>query len=189
MWFFDPLEQASYGTILADPPWDFRTYSKVGQGKSASQHYPVMGLKDLKQMPVDQLGLKDSVLVMWVTQAQADQGFELMKAWGYQFKSMGAWAKQSKTGTKWAFGTGYIYRSAAEFYLLGTTGAPKTAARNIRNLIVSPVRRHSEKPDEMHEQLERMYPDEPRCELFARARREKWSSWGDEITAETACPA
>jgi N6-adenosine-specific RNA methylase IME4 len=92
---------------------------------------------------------------------------------------MGAWAKQSRTGQAWAFGTGHVLRSAAEFWLIGTVGRPRVLAHDERNLIVAPVREHSRKPDALHGKLERLYGG-PRCELFAREAREGWSAWGDE---------
>ena len=100
---------------------------------------------------------------------------------GLTYKTAGSWAKQSKTGTKWAFGTGYCYRSAAEFFLLGTRGKPAQQVRNVRNLIVAPVREHSRKPDQMRRDLEALWPG-PRCELFAREAAERWDAWGNEAT-------
>jgi putative DNA primase/helicase len=37
-----------FGVIFADPPWDFKTWSKKGTGRSAEQHYPTMSLDELK---------------------------------------------------------------------------------------------------------------------------------------------
>lgn len=107
------------------------------------------------------------------------QAIDLMAAWGFRFCSAGAWAKQSSTGAKWAFGTGYAYRSAAEFWLLGTIGKPTYRSRSERNLIVAPVREHSRKPSAMHEQIERLF-DGPYCELFGRQQRPGWSVWGNQ---------
>jgi N6-adenosine-specific RNA methylase IME4 len=104
----------------------------------------------------------------------------LMQAWGFAFKSAGAWAKQSSSGEKWAFGTGYCFRSAAEFFLLGAIGKPRVLSRSIRNLIVAPVREHSRKPDDLHRAAEALYAG-PYCELFAREGRPGWDVWGNQI--------
>ena len=127
------------------------------------------------------LAAPDCALVMWATQAQIHHALEAMQCWGFRFKSAGTWAKQSKAGNSWAFGTGYILRSTAEFFLIGTVGSPKSAVRNVRNLIVAPVREHSRKPDEMYTMLESMFPTARKCELFARTRRRGWSAWGDSV--------
>jgi N6-adenosine-specific RNA methylase IME4 len=118
---------------------------------------------------------------MWATAPMLPQAITTLTAWGFTFKSAGAWAKQSSTGAKWAFGTGYVYRSAAEFWIYGTRGKPRTLSRSIRNLIVAPVREHSRKPDQMRADIELLLPG-PHCELFARESAPGWASWGNERT-------
>ena len=178
-WPFGDLIPGHYGVILADPPWSFKTYNADISAKSAASQYSLMSKPDLEDLPVEDLASKDCALVMWATQAQLPEALALMAAWGFTYKTMGAWAKQSSTGKKWAFGTGYVLRSAAEFYLIATRGKPKAQVKNVRNLIVAPVREHSRKPDQMHTDLERLFVG-PRCELFARAPRSGWSVWGNE---------
>jgi N6-adenosine-specific RNA methylase IME4 len=180
-WAFAPLQPGAYGAIAADPPWSFVTWSKAGQGKSASQHYAVMSLDTIKALPVAKLAGRDCLLLLWATQAQLPQAFSVMQCWGFEFKSSGAGAKQSPTGARWAFGTGFLLRSAAEFWLIGTRGRPKPESRSERNLIVAPVREHSRKPDQTYEMLERMFPSQRRCELFARFSRPGWDQSGLEI--------
>jgi N6-adenosine-specific RNA methylase IME4 len=107
------------------------------------------------------------------------QALEVLESWGFTYKTGGAWAKQSKTGKKWHFGTGYIFRSASEPYLVGTRGKPTLRARNVRNLVVAPVREHSRKPEELYTEIERLF-EGPRCELFAREERSGWDAWGLE---------
>jgi N6-adenosine-specific RNA methylase IME4 len=179
-WFFSPLKQLHYGVILADPPWRYETRSTKGQEKSPSRHYKTMSFDEIAYLPVHMLAADDSMLVLWTSAPHLKESIEIMEDWGFDFVTAGAWAKQSKTGEKWAFGTGFVYRSAAEFYLVGKIGNPRIAVKNIRNLIIAPVREHSRKPDEMHEQIERMFPDVPRCELFGRQRRPGWDVFGDE---------
>lgn len=183
---FAGLRSNYYGLILADPPWKFVTHSEKNQTKSVARHYDLMTLDDLRNLPVAQLAARDCALVMWMTQAMIEDGHALMRTWGFTPKTLGAWAKQSKTGEKWAFGTGYIYRSAAEFYAVGSRGNPKVAVRDVRNLIVAPVREHSRKPDEMHANLERMFPNVPKIELFCRERRLGWDCWGNDIDKFTS---
>lgn len=179
-WPFDGLSMASYRTILADPPWRFHNFSEAGEEKNPVAHYPCMEMSDMLALPVSQLAAPDAALVMWCIWPMAPEAVTLMQAWGFAVKSGGAWAKQSSTGAKWAFGTGYLYRSASEFWLLGTRGAPRIKSRSVRNLIAAPVREHSRKPDQMHCDLEALF-DGPRCELFARQSRPGWDSWGNEV--------
>lgn len=177
---FHEFDQHSFGMILADPPWSFKTWTDDSGSKAPSAHYGVMDLSWIKRLPVRSLAAPDSVLVLWAVAPMLDQALEVMAAWGFKFKSAGAWAKQSSTGDKWAFGTGYIFRSAAEFYLIGTKGNPKSAVRDVRNLVVAPVREHSRKPDDLRADLERMYPGVARLELFARQTAPGWHVWGNQ---------
>jgi len=181
-WPFSPLTPLRYGVILADPPWRFRTWGEHNQAKSASRHYSLMTMDEMKALPVNQLATDHCALVMWAVQPMIPEAIDLMKAWGFRYKTMGTWAKQSSTGRKWAFGTGYLFRCAAEFFVVGTLGEPVIGARDVRNLIVAPVREHSRKPDEMHANLERLFPCVARAELFARESRPGWETWGNQST-------
>ncbi len=179
-WPFHGLGRRRYGAIIADPPWRYDNWSVAGSKKNAIDHYPCMPTADLRELPVAELAAPDCALFMWATAPMLDQAFELLDAWGFAFKSAGSWAKQSSTGAAWAFGTGYCFRSAAEFYLLGTRGRPRVQSRSIRNLIVAPVREHSRKPDQLHGDVERLYPG-PYAELFGRQRRPGWDVWGNDV--------
>lgn len=181
-WPFGELRSAHYGLILADPPWAFKLRSEVAAGimKSPQRHYDCMDLADIMELPVRDLALENAICVMWATAPMLPQALATLAAWGFAYNSIGAWAKQSSTGLKWNMGTGYRLRSAAEFWLVGTRGTPPTKARNIRNLIIAPVREHSRKPDEMRK-ICRDMSDGPYVELFARERAPGWDSFGLEV--------
>jgi N6-adenosine-specific RNA methylase IME4 len=173
-----------YCFVSADPPWRFRNRSPKGEGKNAVRHYQCMPLAEIQALPVSRLVAPDAACIMWATAPMLPQAIDTLEAWGFTYKSAGSWAKQSKTGARWAFGTGYCYRNAAEFWLLGTIGRPILRSHSIRNLIVAPIAEHSKKPSQMHDDIEAMY-DGPYLELFARRSREGWDVWGDEA-AENA---
>lgn len=180
-WIFEHLRQLHYGVILADPNWKFSAWGKTaGNGKGPERHYSLAPLDWIKSLPVHMLAADDCVCVLWATQGQLDDAIEVLEEWGFVYKTAGAWGKRTKNG-KWGFGTGYIFRSAAEFYVVGTIGNPRQAVKNVRNFIEAPLREHSRKPDEMHENLERMYPGVPKCELFSRGSRSGWDHWGNEV--------
>lgn len=180
-WPFGDLTPLRYRVILADPAWLFALRSPKGEGKAPQAHYRCMPLADIQALPVSQLAAPDCACIMWATAPMLPQALATLDAWGFTFKSAGSWAKQSPTGASWAFGPGYIYRSAAEFWLLGTIGRPAQRSRSIRNLIVAPRREHSRKPDQMHADIEALF-DGPYVELFARSQRPGWDCWGNETT-------
>lgn len=179
-WPFGDLKPLRYGAIIADPPWRFRNFSAKGEAKNPVAHYDCMDVEALRCMPVNQLAAPDCAMFMWATAPLLPEAISLMATWGFTFKSAGAWAKQSSTGKAWAFGTGYCFRSAAEFYLLGTIGKPRVLSRSVRNLIVAPVREHSRKPDTLHADVEALYAG-PYAELFAREARPGWDAWGNQV--------
>lgn len=174
-----PFQPFSFGAILADPPWAFKLHSKKGETKSAQSHYDCMSLDALKAVPVNHMAAPDCALIMWATWPMLPQAIDVLQAWGFEYKTGGDWAKQSATGKAWAFGTGYVLRSASEPYLIGTRGRPKVRSRSERGLIVAPVRQHSRKPDDMHRKVEALYAG-PYLELFGRQSRPGWTVWGNE---------
>ncbi|AIT81645.1 MT-A70 family methyltransferase [Novosphingobium pentaromativorans] len=178
-WPFGTMRPFSYGALLVDPPWHFRNFSGKGEGKNPTAHYQCMSLDDIAALPVAHLAAPDCAMFMWATAPLLPEAIEVMNAWGFVYKSGAAWAKQSTTGAKWAFGTGYVFRSAAEFLIVGTVGQPRVQSRSVRNLIVAPVREHSRKPDSQYEMVEALYAG-PYAEIFSRTNRPGWDSWGDE---------
>lgn len=168
-----------FSCILADPPWNFKHFSAKGHAKSAHAQYTCMDKDDLTLLPVRSVAADDCALFMWATFPMLPDAIVLMQAWGFTYKTGGSWAKRSKTDATWAFGTGYIFRSASELLLVGTRGKPDWLNRSERNLWVAPVRQHSRKPDVVHEMIERLTPG-PRLELFAREERPGWTAWGNE---------
>lgn len=182
-WPFGDLQRGHYRLLLADPPWRFTAYSDKGLKKSPERHYATMNAADIAALPVRDLAdPKGCLLILWTTGPHGEIAMDTMRAWGFRYVTQGAWAKQSRTGRAWQIGGGYYFRSACEPYLVGKIGNPGLPnVRDVRNLIVAPVREHSRKPDEMHANLQRMYPG-PRCELFARQSRPGWDTWGLERT-------
>lgn len=179
-WPFGALVPGAYRCIIADPPWRFVTYSARGLRKSPQAHYDCMSLDAIKALPVRALAAPDCLLWLWGTAPMVPAALAVMEAWGFAFVTQGGWAKQSRTGRCWHMGPGYRLRSAQEPYFIGAIGRPAQNARNIRNLIVAPVREHSRKPDQARRDCEAM-ADGPRAELFARETVPGWDAWGNEM--------
>lgn len=169
-----------FRTLYLDPAWTFETFSDAGQGKSASQHYPVMSLDEMKAWRVAELMAANSACFMWATFPCLPQALDLLAHYGFEYRTGGAWAKQSSTGQKLAFGTGYIFRGAAELLLVGVRGKPRWLSKSERNLWLSPIREHSRKPDEVRAMIERLAPG-PRLELNARTQTPGWIVHGNEV--------
>ena len=56
-----------YKIIYADPPWQYKVYSKKGEGRSAESHYSTMSIDDICKLPIKEIADKDCILFMWMT--------------------------------------------------------------------------------------------------------------------------
>lgn len=172
-----------YRCIYGDPAWRYKMRSAKGEAKSPQSHYRTMTDAELMAAApaIERLAARDAVFFMWAVFPKLPFALELLKGCGFTYKTGGAWAKQSTTGRAWAFGTGYILRSAAEILLVGTRGSPTWTSKSVRNLWVAPLREHSRKPDAVIEDIERLTIG-PRLELFSRTERPGWDyALSDEL--------
>jgi len=178
-----------YGTILADPPWQFQNRT----GKMAPEHkrlnrYPTMALDDIKALPVSEVAGMPSHLYLWVPNALLPEGLEVMRAWGFQYKTNIVWEKIRKDGEPDGRGVGFYFRNVTELILFGIRGERARTlapARSQVNLFRVRKREHSRKPDELYSIIERCSPG-PFLELFARGVRDHWSLWGNQAGEEYA---
>jgi N6-adenosine-specific RNA methylase IME4 len=154
---FGDLPRGHFGAILADPPWKYVTYSERGQGRSASRHYEVMIFEEIATLPVRDVAAPDAWLFLWVPGPHLPFGLQLIERWGFRYSGKAfAWAKQNPSGVGWHVGTGFTTRKNTEDCLLGRRGRPPIKAHDVRELIVSPRRKHSRKPDEQYGRIERL---------------------------------
>ena len=176
-----------YRVIYADPPWTFATYSRKAKGRSAEAYYDCMSLAEIRSLPVGEWAAEDCVLLLWVTDPLLQTGFEVIRDWGFTYKTVGFyWAKLNKSADPTIYrqssffaGLGFWTRANPELCLLATRGRPHRRRANVRKLIVSPRREHSRKPDEAYARIEALC-DGPYLEMFARGPRPGWDVWGLE---------
>jgi N6-adenosine-specific RNA methylase IME4 len=155
--------------------------SYAGPGR-AKAHYQIETAATIKSMGklVKLLAAEDSFLFLWVPNALVPLGLEVMAAWGYAYKTMITWVKTTKDG-KPRIGGGHYTRGCTEQLLLGRGGLAKVRAHNVPNVILAPRGRHSEKPDQSYDLIERLCKG-PYLELYARRQySELWSVWGNQL--------
>lgn len=197
-----------YPVIYADPPWMFRVRSRKGLSRSAENHYSTMTADALVALPVERWAADDSALLMWATWPTLVEAIALGHAWGFTFKTAAfVWAKLipsnwnrrlfdvvnttlfnahilPKLQDIFFTGLGYYTRANTEPCLLFTRGnGLRRKSMAVRQLIVSPLREHSRKPDETYERIEKLF-DGPYLELFGRRKREGWHVWGNEVQSD-----
>jgi len=172
-----------FGTILADPPWRFLNRT----GKMAPEHkrlmrYPTMALEEIIGLPIAEVAAEKSHLYLWVPNALIAEGLEVMKKWGFTYKSNIVWHKVRKDGGPDGRGVGFYFRNVTELVLFGIRGRMRTLGPGRRqvNIIISRKEEHSKKPNELYEIIESCSPG-PYLELFARLEKPGWTQWGNEI--------
>jgi len=176
-----------YKTIYADPPWQFQNRT----GKVAPEHkrltrYDTMTLDEIKQLPVSDIVDEKGHLYLWVPNALLPEGLEVMKAWGFEYKTNIIWEKVRKDGMPDGRGVGFYFRNVTEILLFGIKGSKNRTlepGRTQVNLIRSIKREHSRKPDEFIPLIENCSPA-PYLELFARGDRKNWDMWGNQATED-----
>jgi N6-adenosine-specific RNA methylase IME4 len=177
-----PFPDKKYNIIYADPAWSFKTYSDKGKGRSPDKHYSVMSLQDIKNLPIQDIADDDCILFLWVTFPLLKDGFEVIDAWGFKYKTVAFnWVKKNKKKDSWFWGLGYWTRANAELCLLATKGNIKRQSASVHQVIDTPIERHSKKPDIVRDKIVELMGDLPRIELFARETADGWDSWGNEV--------
>ena len=169
-----------YNIIYADPPWSYQDKALAGN-RGAVCKYSVMNIDEIKSLPVKDLADDDCILFMWVTYPKLNECFEVIKSWGFEYKTVAfTWVKKYKNGDNF-MGMGRWTRANAEICMLSTKGKPKRISASVRQIIESIPERHSKKPNIIRDKIIELCGDLPRIELFARERINGWDAWGNEI--------
>lgn len=170
-----------YNIIYADPPWQYKDkYNPFG---GAEKYYSTMSLEDIQNLPINKIAADDCILFIWVTFPLLQEGLDTIKAWGFEYKTIGFnWVKHNKNSISWFLGTGNYTRSNSELCLIGTKGnrLPRKSMA-IGSVIDTPVENHSKKPDIVRRQIVELLGDLPRIELFARKEYKGWDCFGNEV--------
>ncbi len=196
---FSNLPLGTAEAICMDVPWRFKTFDGKLTNRSTERHYPTMTLAQIAELPVAQLAARDCHMFFWTTGPFLAKAIDIMEGYGFRYSSMAfVWVKLRRgydslqltalptIEADFHMGTGHTTRKNAEICLLGRRGSPKRYARDVRELIVAPVREHSRKPEEFRDRVDRYVGRDigrtpTIIELFARSQRPGWLSWGNEI--------
>jgi len=173
-----------YQIIYADPPWAYDNKNTGGSLSSgANNKYPTLSLDEIKQLPVKSISDKDCVLFLWATVPLLPEAFEVLDAWGFNYKTMLTWRKIM------SLGMGYWFRGQTEHLLLGVKGNVKAFRHQEANFIQTHVLSHSKKPHKFRLLIEKATKGlEPRIELFARTKIHGWDTWGNDKNLEESVP-
>ncbi len=187
-----------YQIIYADPPW---SYSDKGCAGAAAAQYDTMSVADIAALPVKEIADKTAVLFLWATYPKMEEALQLIKAWGFTFKSIAfQWVKLNKAASKEAlekaletsdtveeaikkvcfFGLGRWTRGNSEPCLIAVKGKPSRVSAGVGQLVFAPLGKHSAKPAEVRDRIVELVGGGARIELFAREAADGWDCWGNE---------
>ena len=165
-----------YGAIYADPEWRDEVWSReTGLDRAPDNHYATSAAAAIKARDVISIAAADCVLFLWTTIQHEAIAHEILKAWGFEYRSQIIWKKPS-------IGMGRWVRSLHEILLIATCGNPVCPApgEQWNSVIEAPRAKHSEKPAVFYELIEAYFPNVPKIELNARRRRPGWDAGGPE---------
>jgi len=187
-----------YQIIYADPPWKYKQGKSMGtnfQG-ACDVKYPTMSIENICKLKVNNIADEDCILFLWATFPQLKEALQLIKAWGFEYKTIAFnWIKQNKNGSPF-FGIGYYTKSNGEICLLATKGNPHKFVKDnsISQVIFTEKTKHSEKPEIVRDKIVQLLGDRPRIELFARPNPQNtifgtntfdgWDVWGNEVESD-----
>ena len=176
-----------YDVVLLDPPWFY--YGQQDKMGAAAKFYPLMPDDELMALPVPSILASKAVVFMWATAPRLDFAIDLLRHWGLTYRGVAfTWVKTRQDGVTPIGAQGVrpsIVKPTAEFVLVASNvskGRPLPIAdESVRHVVLAPKQEHSRKPDEVHESIDRLYPDARKIELFARREMSGWDVWGNEV--------
>lgn len=167
-----------YNIIYADPPWEYRNMGNIQA--TANAHYQTIKQKDIEALPIENLAADNCILFMWATFPKLQEALNTIKAWGFEYKTVGfTWVKKNKNGSNF-FGVGWYTKSNAEVCLIGVKGKSPKVSNSVSSIIESVREEHSKKPDIVRNKIIEFAGDITRIELFARQHADGWDCWGNE---------
>src|SRR5262249_19188749 len=179
----DVVGKRRFGTILADPPWQFPTKTRnVAPEHRRLSRYGTMTLDEIMALPVVDIAAPTAHLYLWCPNALLAEGLAVMQAWGFSYKANIVWHKIRKDGGPDGRGVGFYFRNVTELILFGVRGKNARTLKPGRkqvNFLATRKREHSRKPDEQYDIIEACSPGQF-VELFARGTRKGWATWGNQ---------
>lgn len=173
------LPDAKYRVIYADPPWSYGN-NQPDYHTEQRDHYPVMALRDICALPVEQLCEDNAVLFLWVTSPILEESFDVVRAWGFRYKATFVWDKVKHN-------MGHYNSVRHEFLLICTRGSGVPEVPRLFDSVVTQERSaHSAKPEVFYEIIETLYPSGRKLEMFARSERAGWDGYGHQAESRAA---
>jgi N6-adenosine-specific RNA methylase IME4 len=172
-----------YATITADPPWAYDEGWPLFNDRKGVEHtrrlldYSTMSVSDIAEMTVGEVAASDAHLYLWTTNRYLRDAYRVAEAWGFRFAQMLVWCKPPQ-----GIGPGGAFSNTTEYCLFARRGTLAAKERVGSTWWNWPRGAHSVKPAAFYDLVEKVSPG-PYIELFARAPRLGWDSYGLGVEA------
>ena len=181
--------EKKYQIIYADPAWEYRNMGNIQA--TANAQYQTMKQEEIEALRVKDIADDNAILFLWATFPKLQEALNVIKAWGFEYKTVGfVWIKKNKNGGNF-FGVGWYTKSNTEVCLIGVKGKAPKISNSVSQIIETVREEHSKKPDIVRDKIIELCGDIPRVELFARKREnlfgnnlEGWDVWGNEVKSD-----
>jgi N6-adenosine-specific RNA methylase IME4 len=162
----------TYSVIYADPPWRYE-FSPTSS-RAIEKHYPTMSMDELCALEIP--AAENCVLYLWATSPKLVEALDLIRAWGFRYRTHAVWDKE-------LIGIGCWFRGQHELLMVATKGeiSPPQPEFRISSVIRCKRGLHSRKPDYVRDMIQKWFPDAPKLEMFSRIKRPDWDSFGNEV--------
>jgi len=168
------LPEGKYQVFYADPPWKYGNTMPIGT-TSPTDYYPSMSINELCDLPIKNIADENAVLFLWVTSPILQECFEVIRTWGFEYKTSFIWDKIKHN-------MGHYNSVRHELLLLCVRGSYPLQNRKLYDSVYSEERtKHSKKPDYYYDMIEGLYPNSNKIELFSRNERKGWKVYGNQL--------
>ncbi|SER58111.1 MT-A70 family methyltransferase [Rhizobium sp. NFR03] len=179
------MPRAAFPIGYCDFPWEQEAWSEA-TGQDRGLMYPAMSVEDGRALCAgDQSPFTpDALLFFWVTTNRFADGLSIVEAWGFRYVTAITWDKVN-------IGMGRWVRDRTEHLLICKRGDfPGLEMGTQPESLYSEVKtEHSRKPMWFAKEIDRLFPDMRKLELFQRKESlhfadvrhgPTWSFWGFE---------
>lgn len=168
-----------YKIIYADPPWPIRWIGGK-ELKIKPLEYPTLPVSEIGLLNVKSIADDHSRLFMWTTNAFLPEALGIVRLWGFHYDKLWTWCKPSNMGGHPRNATEHVIEATRGS--LGQALGKNDSATN--NWFLASKSRHSKKPPNVRDFIEKCYPNVSKIELFAREKTEGWDVWGNEVESD-----
>lgn len=172
-----------YSVIYSDPPWKQQKggLRKCRPNQGRMLDYQTLSMEDIAeyQRQAGKIARKNHSVFLWTIDKFLFMAEQMMSALGYRLHARFIWDKGN--GIAPAFTVRFSHEYLLWFYKAKLPSIAVEQRGKFLTVLRERATVHSKKPLCAYEMIEALYPDATRLEMYARAERQNWDCWGNEV--------